>query len=429
MACILAYTSPATGHIYPLVRGLLELQRRGHRVHVRTQPSVIAELSAVGLDASPVDARAAAMQVGDHLAKSRKERAAMGLTAILDRATIDAADLDAAIAEHSPDVLLIDPNCYGALTAAEASGLPWAIAMPSLLPLPGRGIPPYSLGMAPARGVLGRIRDKALWPVVERAFGKALLPGVNDMRNRYGLAPFRSPLDQWHVPDLVIALTGEPIEYPRTDLPAHVAVVGFQPWDPPAEAPDYLSAEGDPWVLVTCSTEYQGDERLAEVAAEALRGEPYRVLLTLADAYDGAGINAGGNVVTTRFVSHAAVLEHAAAVVTHSGMGIVGKATAAGVPIVSVPFGRDQPEIARRIMEAGTGVRVKPDELTPERLRAAVREAIALRPNARRVAAQLAAADPGGAFADAVGRLIRPTVVPVEGQSHQPNRHGGLRCW
>jgi UDP:flavonoid glycosyltransferase YjiC (YdhE family) len=80
-------------------------------------------------------------------------------------------------------------------------------------------------------------------------------------------------------------------------------------------------------------------------------------------------------------------------------------------------------------MEAGTGVRVKPDELTPERLRAAVREAIALRPNARRVAAQLAAADPGGAFADAVGRLIRPTVVPVEGQSHQPNRHGGLRCW
>lgn len=55
-------------------------------------------------------------------------------------------------------------------------------------------------------------------------------------------------------------------------------MVGFQTWDAPAEAPAYLSEPGDPWVLVTCLTDYQGDEDLARVAAEALRGEPYRVL-------------------------------------------------------------------------------------------------------------------------------------------------------
>ena len=44
-------------------------------------------------------------------------------------------------------------------------------------------------------------------------------------------------------------------------------------------------------------------------------------------------------MVATRFVSHAAVLPRAAAVVTHAGMGIVGKATYAGVPIVAVPSG------------------------------------------------------------------------------------------
>jgi len=44
---------------------------------------------------------------------------------------------------------------------------------------------------------------------------------------------------------------------------------------------------GDPWVLVTCSTDYLPDERLATTAVQALRDEPVRVLVTLADAYDG----------------------------------------------------------------------------------------------------------------------------------------------
>lgn len=30
MSTFLAYTSPAAGHLFPLVPGLLELQRRGH---------------------------------------------------------------------------------------------------------------------------------------------------------------------------------------------------------------------------------------------------------------------------------------------------------------------------------------------------------------------------------------------------------------
>ena len=204
-----------------------------------------------------------------------------------------------------------------------------------------------------------------LWPVVERAFGKSLLPGLNALRSdrRAAAVPLAAgPVGSRR--DLVLGLTGSPLEYPRHRLPANVALVGSQPWDPPAPAPAYLDEPGDPWVLVTCSTDYQGDESLARVAVEALRNEPYRVLLTLADAYDGADLPAADNVVATRFVSHAAVLPRAAAVVTHAGMGIVGKATYAGVPIVAVPFGRDQPEIARRIVEAGTGVRLPARKLT-----------------------------------------------------------------
>jgi len=36
MASILVYTSPARGHLFPALGIALELQRRGHEIHVRT---------------------------------------------------------------------------------------------------------------------------------------------------------------------------------------------------------------------------------------------------------------------------------------------------------------------------------------------------------------------------------------------------------
>ena len=154
-------------------------------------------------------------------------------------------------------------------------------------------------------------------------------------------------------------------------------MLGSQCWDPPAEEPEWLREPGDPWVLVTCSTEYQGDEALAAAAIEALREEPVRVVVTLGDAA-AEGLPSAANARCERFVPHGPVLRRAAAVVCHGGMGIAEKAVAAGVPLVAVPFGRDQPEVARRVVEAGVGVRLAPRRLTPGRLRAAVREATAL---------------------------------------------------
>jgi UDP:flavonoid glycosyltransferase YjiC (YdhE family) len=94
-----------------------------------------------------------------------------------------------------------------------------------------------------------------------------------------------------------------------------------------------------------------------------------------------------------------------AAVVCHAGMGIVHKAVAAGVPIVVVPFGRDLPEVGRRVAESGAGVVLPLMRLSPERLRASVREAIALRPGLAGLAARFGAAGGPDAFADAAEEL------------------------
>ena len=394
MTRFLVYLSPAVGHTLPLVPGLLELRRRGHDVHVRAIPSMVPVLEAAGLDAAPVTAdvlSVPALEQGDLIARGR----------------FDGPDLVAAIAAYRPDVVLVDVNAYGAQAHAEASGLPWATLMPSVVPVPGRGVPAYGIGMKPMGGPLGRARDAVLWKVVERAFASAMLAGLNDLRRGAGLPAYTSPLDGWRPPRQVIALTAEPLEYPRTDLPGHVRLVGTLPWDPPADRPAYLDEPGDPWVLVTCSTDYQGDEQLARVAVEALRDEPVRVLLTLADAYDEADLATAGNVRVERFVPHGQVLPQAAAVVCHGGMGIVTKAASAGVPTVVVPFGRDQPEIARRVVESGAGVSLPPKRLTPERLRDAVRRAMAMSAPARAVAARRDPAGAPGRFADAALSLVQ----------------------
>jgi UDP:flavonoid glycosyltransferase YjiC (YdhE family) len=128
--------------------------------------------------------------------------------------------------------------------------------------------------------------------------------------------------------------------------------------------------------------------------------------MTLADAFDTIALPELPNLRVERFVSHSAVLPHLDTVVCHGGMGIVGKAMAAGVPMAVVPFGRDQPEIARRVVVSGAGVSVKAKRLTPERLRDAVRAARGLRDGATRAAATMAAHDAPAAFADAALTLV-----------------------
>ena len=400
MTTFLAYTSPAAGHLFPLVPGLLELRRRGHEVHVRTDPALVAGLRRAGLAAEPVDPRIAAIRPGG---EDGRNGLRAGYRALLERGALDGPDLERALAETGAQALIVDTLAYGAGVAAERSGLPWTLTMPSLLPLPGAGIPPYGLGLRPARGPLGAARDRIGWALVERAYGRALLPRLNELRVGTGLVPLDSPIDLFAAPDRVLVLTGAPLEYPRSDLPANVSFLGASSWDPPDAVPGgpaYLDEEGDPWVLVTCSTDYQGDEALAATAIEALREEPVRVLVTIADAAHAARLPSAANARVERFVAHGPVLARAAAVVCHGGMGIVQKALLASVPVVAVPYGRDQPEVGRRLVECGAGRVVPRRRLRADRLRDAVREAIADSAAAAAAAAELGTGDPPGAFAD-----------------------------
>ncbi len=61
--------------------------------------------------------------------------------------------------------------------------------------------------------------------------------------------------------------------------------------------------------------------------------------------------------------------------VTHCGHGTTIKALAAGVPLVCLPMGRDQNDVAARVVHRGAGVRLDPGA-PAEQIAAAVRGVI-----------------------------------------------------
>lgn len=405
MARVLAYTSPARGHLYPLTPVLEELRARGHDVILRSLSSEVAVMRGRGFDASPIDPRVEEKTHDDWRGRTAQQRLARSTRTFSERARFDAADLRDAIARSAPDVVVVDINSWGALMAAEAWGGPWASFCPYPLPLSSRDVPPFGPGLAPARGPAGRIRDRLVRPLVIGTLERTMLPALNTLRTGMALRPWDSVDDLvLHLP-LLLYLTAEPFEYPRTDWPPNVVMVGPCCWEPPSPPPEWLANVQRPLVLVTTSSEFQDDGRLVKAALEALAAEPVEVAVTMPSA---ALVErpVPRNAHVERFLPHGALLDQAVCAITHGGMGATQKALSHGVPVCAVPFGRDQLEVARRVEVAAAGTRLPARRLRPDRLRKQVLEAITCREGAARVASGFTRAGGPRAAADALERRV-----------------------
>jgi MGT family glycosyltransferase len=401
---ILAYTSPARGHLFPLVPTLDELARRGATVAVRTLASEVDTMRERGFAASAIAREIEEIEHNDYLGRTPATSMKRSMATFAARAEHEVADLRCAISEHEPDLLLVDCMAWGATAVAETWGGPWAQWFPYPLPLSSRDVPPFGPGLRPASGSLGRLRDAVLRPALELAFARAVLPGANAARAGAGARPFRRIDELFTSPPLILYMTAEPFEYRRSDWPANVVMVGPGNWDPPVETPAWLDQVDRPLVVATTSSEFQDDGRLVRATLDALAGEDLFVVATVPSAEVAGQVPPNARV--ERFVPHSALLQRAVCAVTHGGAGATQKALAAGVPVCVVPFGRDQLEVARRAEVAGAGTIVSSRRLDPKTLRTAIRHAMSKSSGARRVAEGYEATGGASTAADAVHALV-----------------------
>jgi len=178
MATILAYTSPALGHLLPISALLLELSRRGHAVHVRTLSTGVEIGQRFAFSTDAIDPRIERIELDDWKATNPIAALKLSVAVFARRAVHEVDDLAEAVGQVHPDALLVDVNCWGALSAAEARLIPWACFSPYTPPLRAPGVPPFGLGLRPLSGGFGRVRDAAVRTVVVGAIEKVMLPPI-----------------------------------------------------------------------------------------------------------------------------------------------------------------------------------------------------------------------------------------------------------
>ncbi len=253
----------------------------------------------------------------------------------------------------APDLIVSDviTTCGG--LAAELLGVPWVELCPHPLYRPSKGLPPVGSGLAPGVGLRGRLRDAVLRALSERSVR------IGVRQRTTARAEIGLPADDPGPVRRLIA-TLPALEVPRPDWPGEAVVVGPLHFEPTSEVLDVPEGDG-PVVVVAPSTATTGAGGLAELALETL--------------IPGSTLPPGSRVVVSRLGGPdvevppwAAVglgrqdelLTRADLVICGGGHGMVSKTLQAGVPMVVVPGGGDQWEIANRVARQGSAVLVRP---------------------------------------------------------------------
>jgi UDP:flavonoid glycosyltransferase YjiC (YdhE family) len=349
---------PDPGHSFPAIGLCLKFLVAGDEATLLTgvqwldtaRAAGVDAVELLGLDPTPVD------DDRDAGAKIHQRAARM--------AVLNAPQLR----ELAPDLIVSDVITACGALAAEIVGLPWVELCPHPLYLPSKGLPPVGSGLAPGVGLQGRLRDS----VMRRLTARSLRAGLRQRADaRVGIGLPAAGVE----PRRRLIATLPALEVARPDWPAEAIVVGPLHFEPTGAELAVPPGDG-PIVVVAPSTALTGTQGLAETALDCL--VPGRTLP------EGARLVvsrlAGGEMEPPPWAviglgRQDRLLSIANVVVCGGGHGMVTKTLLAGVPMVVVPGGGDQWEIANRVARQGSARLIRP--LTPDVLVAEVAEVLA----------------------------------------------------
>ena len=348
---------PDPGHAFPAIALCLKFLAAGDEPTLLTGAQWLPTARAAGVEAILLDGLDPV--AGDDDADSGDKIHGRGARmAVLNAPRLAELGLDLVVSD-------VITTCGG--MAADLLGLPWVELDPHPLYDPSRGLPPVGSGLAPGVGVRGRLRDGVMRALTARSVRLG-----DQQRSAARVEIGLSAVDPGPRRRLIATLPA--LEVPRPDWPARAVVVGPLHFEPTSTVLDVPEGTG-PVVVVAPSTATTGTQGLAELALGSL--VPGRTLP------EGARVvvsSLGGSDATippwavVGLGRQDELLTHADLVVCGGGHGMVSKTLLAGVPMVLVPGGGDQWEIANRVVRQGSGLLIRP--LTGEALTSAVADVL-----------------------------------------------------
>jgi UDP:flavonoid glycosyltransferase YjiC (YdhE family) len=304
MARILFVTWDGGGNVPPAVAIARQLQQRGHDVAFLGHDTQREPLSDAGFEVVP----------GRHARAFSSRRVNSPLTmlaTVADRGL--GRDLLAEVARRPADLVVVDCMTMGALHAAHAAGLRFAVLEHLYDAYFRSGILGGAMGL--------NLRLRRLRP--DAALAAAAVRVVTSL------------------PELDV------VPRPAANLRQVGPVVDHAP-----------RTSGEPTVLVSLSTyAYPGMQRSLQAVVDAAEQLDARVVVTTGPVIDPTSVRAGPGTEVHRFVPHAELMRRATLFVGHGGHGSTMAALAHDLPMVLMPMYdlADQPLVARSIEAAGAG--------------------------------------------------------------------------
>ncbi len=407
------------GDVQPFLALGKRLQRDGHQVSLATSREFEAFVRAHGLDFAALEGNPreefVARGFGPEMIQINPFRLLRGLREmagpLLERYF---ADIERACV--GADLVLWGFWGVPAVHVAEKYGIP---SMGALVQPWTRTRAFASVGW-PLRSNMGAPLNWLTHVVAEQSLWQLFRPQWNDWRKRrLGLRP----LPIWG-PYGIMLRSHYPILYgfsPRVvprppNWQDNVTVTGYwfldgQPgWQPPAGLLDFLRA-GPPPVYVGFGSMATGaEQRITEIALQALKRSGQRGLIVSGWGGLGQGETSDHSVFVIESAPHDWLFPQMAALVHHGGSGTVAAGLRAGVPTIVVPHFADQPFWGWRVQRLGVGPKPIPrPRLTAERLAAAIRVAVsdpAMRERAARLGEAIRAEDGTGNAVQAIYRNL-----------------------
>jgi MGT family glycosyltransferase len=404
---ILIASTPATGHLNPLLAIGRFLIAEGHEVAFLSGSVLRSRIEGIGAtfhafpagadfdlrDFASVAPELKSMPPGPDWLRVAMERV------FVDSVPAQHEGLRQVLRSFAADVVIGDDMLFGVLPmllGPRSKRPPIALCGTSFLHWRRDDGAPHFVGLPPATTKQQRDDYAAMYREHDRLIYQPVADRLNRSLQTMGVGPlsmtlFDSVVD---LADAYLQLTVRSFEFPR-DFPPSVHFVGRPPIIPDqAPLPSWANElDGSrKVVLVTQGTLANHNfGLLVAPTLAALANEPDLLVVATAggrpvDAIPGP---IPGNARLAQYLPFEWILPRADVLVTNGGYGSVNQAMSYGIPLVTAGLTEDKADVNARVSWSGVGIDLATNEPTPQALREAVRTVLD-RPAYRRRASSLA---------------------------------------
>ncbi|OXM16369.1 macrolide family glycosyltransferase [Paenibacillus herberti] len=137
----------------------------------------------------------------------------------------------------------------------------------------------------------------------------------------------------------------------------------------------FYQLDDRPLVYISMGTVVSKGEDFFRLCLEAFPDPRFQVIVSAGKKADlSFADEAPDHFIFRSHIPQLDILKRTSVFVTHGGMNSTSEALYFNIPLVVIPHGADQPQVAARVTGLGAGIKLSPRNLTAESLRSAVDE-------------------------------------------------------